>query len=105
MINEITVQELKKMQDEKKNFLILDVREPSEYEKSNLGGHLIPLRELPQRMDELNPNQLIIVHCAMGGRSSKAVEYLQAHGFTKIFNLKGGIEAWTQEIGPALTSN
>lgn len=102
MITEITVQELKKLQDEKADFTLVDVRDPFEYDICNLGGKLIPLSELPERLDELDPNQLIVTHCKMGGRSSKAAAFLQQHGFHKVVNLKGGILAWANEIDSKL---
>lgn len=102
MIKEITVQELKKMQDEKANFLLLDVRDPFEYDICNLGGHLIPLNDLADRLDELDPEQLIVAHCKMGGRSSRAIEFLTSKGFKNAYNLKGGIMAWINEIDPNL---
>ena len=79
---------------------ILDVREPNEYEIANLGGHLIPLGELPGRISELNPYKEIIVHCKSGGRSAKAVRFLMKSGFTNVKNLAGGIDAWSQQIDP-----
>jgi adenylyltransferase/sulfurtransferase len=102
MIKEITVQELKDLKDTQAEFFLLDVRDQAEHERCNLGGYLIPLRELPQRIFELNANQKIVVHCKMGGRSSQAVNYLEQQGFKNVFNLKGGIQAWVTEIDPTL---
>jgi rhodanese-related sulfurtransferase len=102
MIREITVQELKKLKDENASFFLLDVREQSEYDICHLDGHLIPLNTLPQRLDELDQNQHIIVHCKMGGRSGRAVEFLQQHGFNNAFNLKGGIITWINEIDSSM---
>ena len=70
---------------------MLDVREPHEYQICNLGGHLIPLGDLPKRVSELDSSREIVVHCKMGGRSAKAVAFLQQSGFTKVHNLVGGI--------------
>lgn len=98
MIKEITVQELKKMRDEKVDFLLLDVREQDEYDTCNIEGHLIPLGTLPERLNELNANQQIIIHCKSGGRSRRACEFLMAQGFTNVANLTGGISAWMAEI-------
>ncbi len=97
-IKEISVQELQARKEANAEFFILDVRDQWEYDICNLGGHLIPLRELPQRLNELNPDQEIIVHCQMGGRSSRAVAFLQEHGFNNVCNLRGGIKAWANEI-------
>lgn len=103
MIKEINVQELKKLKEEKANFFLLDVREPSEYNTCHLEGHLIPLAQLPERLNELNREQKIIVHCRGGGRSGRAVAFLQEQGFENVFNLKGGITAWINEIDPSMT--
>lgn len=102
MIKETTVQELKKLRDEKANFLLLDVREEFEYNICNLGGKLIPLSTLPQSLDELDRDQQIIVHCRSGGRSRRAALFLQEQGFTHVSHLKGGISAWADEIDPSM---
>lgn len=102
MIPEITVQELAELKEAKADFMILDVRDQWEYQERNLGGHLIPLKELPNRLAELNPEQQIIVHCQMGGRSSRATAYLLEHGFKNVSNLRGGIKAWAREIDPSM---
>jgi len=101
-IPEITVTELAALKKEHADFQLLDVREPSEYDIANLGGKLIPLGQLPDRIDELNPEQLIIVHCKGGGRSSRGVAFLLSQGFSNVKNLKGGITAWRNEIDPTL---
>ena len=96
-IPEITVAELQALRDTDKVF-ILDVRDQWEFDEYNLGGHLIPFKELPKRINELNPEELIIVHCQMGGRSSRATAFLLEHGFKNVKNLRGGAKAWKQEI-------
>ena len=97
---EISVEELKSRLDHGDDLYILDVREPNEYEIANIGGHLIPLAELPERISELDPYKEIIVHCKSGGRSARAVRFLQKAGFTNAKNLAGGIDAWAQRIDP-----
>ena len=97
---EISVEELKIRLDRKDDLFILDVREPNEYEIANLGGHLIPLSELPERVSELDSSQEIIIHCKSGVRSARAVKFLQHAGFKKIKNLVGGIDAWSRRIDP-----
>ena len=82
--------------------MILDVRNLDEYQLCNLGGHLIPFTELPNRLNELNKTQQIIIHCHAGGRSRRATEYLLSQGFTNVFNLRGGITAWANEIDPKM---
>ncbi|HXB22791.1 MAG TPA: molybdopterin-synthase adenylyltransferase MoeB [Candidatus Solibacter sp.] len=97
---EISVEELKRRLDAKEDVYILDVREPHEYQICNLNGHLIPLNDLPRRVNELDPDKEVVVHCKMGGRSAKAVEFLHKSGFTKAKNLTGGILAWSDKIDP-----
>ncbi|TWT71035.1 putative adenylyltransferase/sulfurtransferase MoeZ [Crateriforma conspicua] len=80
------------------DFILLDVREPHEYEICHLGGTLIPLGELHQRAGELDASCEIIVHCKMGGRSAKAVQQLRQLGFENVHNMRGGIHAWSDEI-------
>jgi len=74
------------------------VRDEYEYEISNIGGHLIPLAELPKRFTELNARQEIVAVCKMGPRGVKAVEFLKKHGFQKVSNLSGGIHAWSDRV-------
>lgn len=99
---EIEVDELKKLLDDRKPLLILDVREEHEYNIVNIGGRLIPLRELPSHLHELDPAQDIVVHCKMGGRSQKAVELLKSAGFRKVKNLVGGIDHWAEKVDTSL---
>ncbi len=101
-IPEITVKELKAKMDHKDKFVIVDVREPNEYQICKIpGSKLIPLGSLPERVSELDTADEIVVNCHFGGRSAKAVELLQKIGFKKVKNLVGGIDAWSQEIDPA----
>ena len=102
-IDEISVTELRTLQEKNENFLLLDVREPFEYDICNLGGKLMPLQELPLKIAELDQNQLTIIHCRSGGRSKKACEFLKTKGFTKIKNLTGGILAWREKMDPTMT--
>lgn len=97
-IEEVTVEELIALQKEPEKLLVLDVREPSEYDEDNMQGKLIPLGQLPDRIAELDPEQMIVVHCKSGGRSARAVAYLSSMGFKKVKNLKGGITAWRQVV-------
>jgi sulfur-carrier protein adenylyltransferase/sulfurtransferase len=101
-IPEIQPQELKRRLDAGEKVFVLDVREPHEYQIANLGGKLIPLGELPQRMGELDKDREIIAHCKAGGRSAKAVEMLQKAGFRKVINLAGGITAWSDKVDPTV---
>ena len=99
-VPEIQVEELKRRLDKKDDLFVLDVREPHEYQICNIGGYLIPLNDLPNRVNELDSSREIVVHCKMGGRSAKAVAFLQQAGFTKVHNLAGGITAWTDRVDP-----
>jgi adenylyltransferase/sulfurtransferase len=94
------VEELKRRLDAKEDLFVLDVREPHEYQICNIGGHLIPLNDLPNRVNELDSSREIVVHCKMGGRSAKAVAFLQQSGFKKVHNLAGGINAWAERVDP-----
>jgi sulfur-carrier protein adenylyltransferase/sulfurtransferase len=97
---DMTVEELKRRLDAGDNIFLLDVREPHEYQIASLGGHLIPLNDLPKRVAELDANREIVVHCKMGGRSAKAVDFLRQSGFGNVHNLAGGITAWSDRVDP-----
>ncbi len=102
-IPEITVQEYQTLLESDNPPFLLDVRQPEEFATGNLGGTLIPLAMLPLRTMELEDRKsdaLVVVHCHMGGRSAQAVQYLRMNGFDNVVNLRGGIQAWFQEIGP-----
>ena len=101
-VPEITVEDLKRKLDAHQNILVLDVREPHEYQICNLGGHLIPLGDLPKRLSELEPGRETVVHCRSGVRSAKAVFQLQRAGFSNVTNLQGGILAWADRIDPTM---
>ncbi len=101
--NEITVKQLHAQMTTNGGVFILDVRQPHEYEICRIeGSTLIPLNELPTRVNELDRLQEIVVHCKMGGRSAKAVKFLREAGFEKVKNLKGGILAWADEVDPSV---
>jgi sulfur-carrier protein adenylyltransferase/sulfurtransferase len=94
---------LKARMDAGHGFCLLDVREPWEVALASIPGSLcIPLHEIPARLGELDPGAEIIVMCRSGGRSQRAAEFLAAHGFGTVSNLRGGIEAWAREIDPAM---
>jgi molybdopterin/thiamine biosynthesis adenylyltransferase/rhodanese-related sulfurtransferase len=97
--------ELKARLDANERLVILDVREPLEWEISNLahwGARLIPKDQVLERMGELDTAQEIVVHCRSGGRSAQVVRLLQEHGFTKLHNLDGGINRWAEEVEPEI---
>ncbi|HXX20013.1 MAG TPA: molybdopterin-synthase adenylyltransferase MoeB [Candidatus Acidoferrum sp.] len=101
-IPEISPKDLKARLDRGEDLYILDVREPHEYQICSLHGHLIPLGELPRRVHELDSSKEIVAHCRSGKRSADAVQFLQKAGFRKIWNLKGGILAWSDEVDPTI---
>ncbi|MBI1807187.1 MAG: molybdopterin-synthase adenylyltransferase MoeB [Ignavibacteria bacterium] len=96
--SKISPEELKARLDRGDDLFILDVREPHEYQVCNLGGYLVPINDLQQRIHELDPSREIVVHCKMGGRSAKAVEVLKRAGFQNVKDLIGGIDAWATRI-------
>jgi adenylyltransferase/sulfurtransferase len=99
----ITAIELKSKLDRKDKFILVDVREPYEYEICNIpGSKLIPLGELPARLSELDSADDIVLHCKVGGRSAKALRILQDAGFRKLSNLQGGIQAWAERVDPSI---
>ncbi|HVB39789.1 MAG TPA: molybdopterin-synthase adenylyltransferase MoeB [Terriglobales bacterium] len=100
---EVTARELKQELDAGKDVFILDVREPFEFAIGRIANSvLIPLGELPRRMEELDRERTIVAHCKMGGRSAKAVEMLRAAGFPHVRNLTGGILAWSDQVDPSV---
>jgi len=99
----ISVHELKRKTETREGFELIDVREPFEYEIARIdGAKLIPLGEIADRTDELQREQPIVVHCHSGKRSAQAVRLLQQRGFSNVYNLKGGIDAWSEQIDPTV---
>jgi len=99
----ISVQELKGKMDARDAFELIDVREPFEFEIARIdGAKLIPLGEISERADELHREQTFIIHCHSGVRSAQAVQLLKKRGFANVFNLEGGIDAWSEFIDPAV---
>jgi len=101
-VPEIEPKELKQRLDRGDDVFILDVREPHEYQICNIGGYLLPLGDLPKRAHELDSAREIVAHCRSGKRSAEAVDFLRKAGFRKIWNLKGGILAWSDQVDPSL---
>ncbi|MFN7915756.1 MAG: molybdopterin-synthase adenylyltransferase MoeB [Vicinamibacterales bacterium] len=99
---EISAVELKQRLDRGDKLVIVDVREPNEYQINRIpGSQLIPLGEIPRRYAELDPEDEIVVQCKMGGRSAKAADYLRTVGFKRVLNLKGGILDWVDKVDPS----
>ena len=97
-VEEITVEEFNVIKEDRDNIVLIDVREPHEYEICNIeGSRLIPLGELKDRTDELDPKDNIVIHCHHGGRSMKAATFLAEQGFSRVKNLKGGIDEWAEK--------
>ena len=102
-VPEITVEELKALMDKKEDFLLLDVREKSEYEICSIpGAKLIPMGDVVDKVGELDKDKAIVVHCHHGGRSARVAQYLKKNGFKQVVNLAGGIEDWADKIDPAM---
>ena len=103
-MEEITATELKQRLDNGDDIQIVDVREDNEYAFARIpNSKHIPLAQVLNRMDEIDPNRETVVHCKMGGRSARAIDALQRSGFQgKLLNLKGGILAWSDEVDPTV---
>lgn len=97
-VKQLTVTALKKRLEQDEIPLLLDVREPYEFQYASITGSLlIPLQHIPQRLGELNRDRDIVVVCHHGMRSQQAAQYLTQAGFTRVANLSGGIDAWSCE--------
>jgi sulfur-carrier protein adenylyltransferase/sulfurtransferase len=95
--------EVKRKLDRGDNFVLIDVREPHEYQIARIpGARLIPLGELPKHLQELDPNAEIVAHCKTGGRSQKAVDLMKQQGFRNVLNMTGGITAWSDKVDPSV---
>ena len=83
--------------------VLLDVREPWEYEKARIeGAILIPMREVPARMSQIDEERDVVAICHHGGRSLQVAMFLEKNGFTKVHNLQGGVDAWSRTVDPAV---
>jgi len=96
IIMDITIEELKERMDKGENLNLIDVREEYEFDEFNIGATLIPLGELPDRLEEIEAwkDQEILIHCRSGARSGRAKEYLTREGYTNVRNVLGGMLAW-----------
>ncbi len=103
-VKEITPKELYELQVKGEPFQLIDVREPYEYDIVNIGAELIPLATVVEQAGKISKDQPVIVHCKMGGRSAKAIRELEEkYGFTNLYNLKGGIIAYIDDVKPELS--
>ncbi|MGB1204484.1 MAG: molybdopterin-synthase adenylyltransferase MoeB [Chitinophagales bacterium] len=104
-VKEIDVQTLKTWGDEKLDFQLIDVREPYEYEIVNLAGELIPLGQIEKAFEKVARNKKVVIHCRSGKRSADAIRKLEeAFGFDNLYNLKGGVLAYANEIDESLAT-
>ncbi|HET6244068.1 MAG: rhodanese-like domain-containing protein [Bacteroidetes bacterium] len=102
-MQELTVQELKSLIDTKKDFQLIDIRETYEVETSTMGGLHIPMGEIIENLDKIARDKPVIIHCKAGGRSANMVNLLSSQfGFNNLYNLKGGILSWSDEIDPSV---
>ncbi len=102
-IPHLTVNEVKKKLDRGDPFRIIDVREPHEWDICHIeGAELIPLGDLPASLNTLDSAEELVIHCRSGSRSAYAVELLRQAGFAKVYNMAGGILAWSDDIDPSL---
>lgn len=99
-VPEMQPEELSRKLAAGEDVFVLDVRDPYEYQIANIHGYLIPLRELPARVSELDAGREIVAHCHSGVRSAQAVDFLRKLGFPKVSNLAGGILAWSDRVDP-----
>jgi len=100
---DISVEDLKKLREDGTSFVLVDVRESHEREICEIGGDLIPLGTLADRIGELDREVHTVVYCRSGGRSAKAVTALREAGFANVWNVQGGILAWADRIDPSVT--
>jgi adenylyltransferase/sulfurtransferase len=99
----IDVTEVKRKLDRGDDFLLIDVREPHEYQIARIpGARLIPLGELPKRLQEFDPNAEIVMQCKSGARSQRAVDLMKQNGFKNVLNMTGGITAWSDKVDPSV---
>ncbi|MBL7937872.1 MAG: rhodanese-like domain-containing protein [Flavobacteriales bacterium] len=102
-MNEITPTELKQWKDSGKDFQLVDVREPYEAELCSIGGTLIPMGELVERLSEVRKDVPVVVHCRSGARSAAVINALASrYGYANLVNLKGGILGYGREADPSL---
>jgi len=103
MLSEITPRELKQRLDRGDRLVVLDVREPEELAVARLDGTVhIPMSEIAGRLDEIDPDQEIVVMCHHGFRSAQVAGFLAQRDFSRVVNLAGGIDAWSLAVDPSV---
>jgi rhodanese-related sulfurtransferase len=102
-MKEITVLELKSKMDGGEDFQLIDVREENEREFANIGGEHIPMGSIAEKIDMISKDKEVVIYCRSGSRSGQVVNFLEMnHGIEKLYNLKGGILAWSDEIDTSI---
>ena len=97
-MKEVTPAELKTLKDTNANFQLIDVREEHEFDEANLNGELIPMGEVMDNVEKISKDKQVVIHCRSGKRSATVISALESeHGFTNLYNLKGGILAYLEE--------
>lgn len=104
-VKEVSVQELHQLISNNEKFQLIDVREPYEYEIAQINGELIPLKYVLDKANQISKNEKVIIHCRSGKRSADAIRLLQeSFGYDNLYNLKGGILAYANEIDKSLAT-
>lgn len=103
-MKEITVSELKKLRDENADIQLIDIREDYEIEIAEMGGEHIPMGDVMENLDKISKTKQVVIHCRTGARSAAICNSLEREGYKNVYNLKGGIIAWANEIDPTLTT-
>jgi len=98
----ITVEELKHWKDNSENFQLIDVREHYEHESANINGEHIPMGEIVNNLNRISRDKKVVIHCKSGARSAAVTNALTEMGFSNVYNLEGGILAWSQKFDPSL---
>lgn len=103
-MKEITPSELKNWIDSKKDFQLIDVREPYETDIATIGGENIPMAQAAKETERIKRDVPVVVYCRSGSRSGTVIKHLESSaGFTNLYNLKGGILAYADEVDPSLS--
>ncbi len=97
-MKEITVSEFKKLKDENTDVQLIDIREDYELEIAEMGGEHIPMGDVMDNLDKVSKTKQVVIHCRTGARSAAICNALEREGFKNVYNLKGGIIAWADEI-------
>lgn len=102
-MQEITVKELKTLMDNSSDFQLIDVREEHELEICEIGGEHIPMGDVMDNLEKISKDKQVVIMCRSGARSGTICRALEAEGFSNVYNLKGGILAWADEIDSSIT--